>query len=141
MMKNLLFIVLVLVVSFGCDKQKKHAKFMDGTWTIAHYTQISGVGFRTEYAAEGSIAFEDLGNGNLLYAENFSYYDGTSWIPLNRNGEMLITGDNSKSFEMTLTSPSVIETSNNNIHVVSKDDLKIEFHENGVGHVFVLQKN
>lgn len=114
---------------------------MKGTWSIYSYTQITGAGFRTEYPTQGTVTFEDLGNGNLNYIEDFSYNDGTNWIPMNRIGDMTITGEKSKNFTLTFTSPAPIETINQTIHVVSKDDLKIEFQENGVGHLFVLQKN
>lgn len=114
---------------------------MDGTWTIYSYTRITGIGFKTEYPAEGTVTFEDLGNGNLKYTEDFTYKDGTNAIPMNRVGDMTIVGEQSKSFELTFTSPTNSTTQYNTIHVVSKDDLKIEFQENGIGHLFVLQKN
>ncbi len=114
---------------------------MNGTWTIHSYTQITGAGFRTEYPTQGTVTLEDLGNGNLNYTEDFSYNDGSNWIPLNRTGSMTIVGEKAKSFELTFTSPLNSETINNSIHVISKDDLKIEFQDNGVGHLFVLKKD
>ncbi|MDB3907010.1 hypothetical protein N9355_06035 [Crocinitomicaceae bacterium] len=140
-MKKFLFIFLLVFVALGCDKQKKHAKQMNGTWTIYSYTQITGVGFRTEFPAQGTITFEDLGNANLNYIEDFSYKDSANWIPVNRSGDLTIVGEKSKSFELTFTSPVNSETVSNTIHVVSKDDLKIQFQENGIGHLFVLTKN
>jgi hypothetical protein len=114
---------------------------MNGTWTIYSYTQITGAGFRTEYPSQGTVEFEDLGNGNLNYTENFSYDDGAGWVPVNRSGNMMITGEKAKNFTLTFTNPVTLETINQTIHVVSKDDLKIEYQENGIGHSFVLQKN
>ena len=140
-MKQFGFILLIVFVAFGCNKKVKHARQMNGTWSIHSYTQITGAGFETEYMTQGTVSFEDLGDGNLTYSEDFSYNDGTNWIPMNRIGNITIAGEQAKSFELTFTSPINTSTLYNSTHVVSKDDLKIEFQENGVGHLFVLKKD
>lgn len=139
-MKKVFSIALLLFVFISCDKPERYAARMDGTWTVERYTRITGAGFHTEYPAEGTITFSDLGDSKLSYSEDFSFNDGTNWIDLNRTGNMKIVGDKVKSFELDFTNLAVSSTTHNFIHVISKDDLKIEFQNNGIGHLLVLKK-
>ena len=136
-----MFLLALLWIIQGCDKKVQHASMMDGTWSIYSYTRITGIGFKTKYPASGNITFQDLGNSKLNYSEDFSYQDGGTTIPMNRTGSMKITGKKATTFELELLTPTNVSTSSNSIHLISKDDLEIEFYENGVGHLFVLQKN
>jgi len=140
-MKKVLFLFVLVWMIQGCDKKLQHASKMDGSWSIYSYTQITGVGFKTEYPASGTLTFQDLGEGRLNFTEDFTYDDNGATIPMNRTGAMTITGKYGTTFEMELLTPTNVSTTNNTIHLISKDDLKIEFHENGVGHLFVLQKD
>jgi len=139
-MKYGVFIIVVLLL-FACNKSERNAKWMDGSWTIYSYAQITSGGFVTYYPAEGTISFRETGSGNLSMEENFVYYTPTGTITINRTGIIRLNGKKGLDADITITEPNEVTIFNETIHLLTRDDLKIEYRESGIGHLFVLQKD
>lgn len=140
-MKATIIVLLGISLLFGCNKTQRNAKRLDGTWTIYSYAQITSGGFLQYYTADGTITFEDSGDGNLSFEDDFTYFTPTDTITSKRAGTIVLGGEEGLEIDLSLTSPNGVFVDNETIHLLNRDDLKIEFRQNGTGHLFVLQKN
>lgn len=113
---------------------------MDGTWTIYSYAVSENGGFITYHETEGTITFTTQDDGTFTYEENFTRYTGTDTITSSRKGTGIIKGKRGDGYDLTIMDPTSIIMNDCNIHLVTKDDLKITNKELGGGHTIVLQK-
>jgi hypothetical protein len=140
-MKKFLFILLILTTSLSCDKAQRNTKKLEGTWQIYSYAQLTSGGFRTYYDAEGTLSFTKVNDKTLNYVDDFVYFMASDTLVSKRIGLLTLSGKKGLDPDIVLSNPGNMEISNERIYVLTKDDLKIEFYENGIGHVFVLQKD
>lgn len=134
-------LIMTLLALTGCNKVKQNAKKLDGTWTIYSYAQIQNGGFITYYETTGTITFSTNEDGTFTYSEDYTYYKNNDTITSTRQGTGILTGDKAKSYDLTITSPTSQLLQNCVIHLITKDDLKIQHQESDGGHLYVLQKN
>lgn len=104
------------------------------------YAQIQNGGFTTYYETEGTITFSTNPDGTFTYTENYTSIKNGDTLTYNRTGIGTLKGEKAKSYDLTLTTPTNALLEDCVIHVLTKDDLKIQHQENDGGHVYVLQK-
>lgn len=140
-MRFLSVILLGLILSTSCNKVKQNAKKLDGTWTIYSYAVSENGGFITYQETIGTITFLTQDDGTFTYQENYTRYTGTDTIVSTRSGSGFIKGKNANEYDLSITAPTAVTLKDCNIHLVTKDDLKITNRELTGGHTIVLQKN
>jgi len=139
-MNKLWLILLVGFLFVGCDKVKKTQKTLTGVWTVIQYKKTLATGLAYFYDSEGTLSFGSCDGELCDYSLKINYQDQGTTLQKHESGTIALQDDEYFFLHRNNPDGTVTLLDEGRIILMTKDDLKIEFHDEVGIHEFVFQK-
>ncbi len=146
-MRKIILIPILLAISLltltNCDKEKKAAKKLEGTWELVQFSKTDWEGM-TEYPSSltGKIMFDDYTADSSTYTLQVSAIFDSSNGNMDQNGSYKMTEKGNYMYVSTLDAQgSVTSYYKYRILTLNSTDLQLEFTSiDGYYHMMIFRK-
>lgn len=140
-MYRIILSLLLITLTFGCNKVKKIEKKMSGDWSIIEYAFQNVNGLSYKYPSSGTFSFSSCETEYCNYNLQLTYFSDGIDVQKNSSGTYNVL-DDAQHFELLKVDPA------NNISLIpgrilhiNNSQMETEFKDETGNHYLVLEKS
>ena len=140
-MYRIILSLLLITLTFGCNKVKKLEKKMSGDWSIMEYTFQNVNGLSYKYPSSGTFSFSSCETEYCNYNLHLSYSANGIDVQKNSSGTYTVL-DDAEHFDLLTVDPTDnVSIIPGRILHINSNQLETEFTDENGNHYLVLEKS